>query len=150
MTTEQPFRRPPWLIDHPGRVEQVRQPFSDGVAASVADADGETVVTVSSRVERESSDAGPDDALTVIAIDGEIDQDTAPLVRLALEQALHGRTSVCCDVSRVSFFGVAAAHTVLDAHSHAVETGCVFFLRGVRGTAARVLNAVDPCHRVPR
>ena len=151
MTTEQPPRHiePSGHIEGSGHLadprhserfgpdEQGRWPSSNGVG-------------VSTQVEWESSDAGPDDGLAVIEVVGEIDQDTAPLVELALERALDDRTSVCCDLSRVTFFGAAAAHTLLDAHGRAAETGRVFFLRGVRGTTAWVLNLADPGHRIPR
>jgi anti-anti-sigma factor len=151
MTTEQPpsHIKPSGHIERSGHLadprhgeffgsdEQSGQPFANGVG-------------VSWQVECESSDAGPEDALAVIEVVGEIDQNTAPLIELALERALDGRTSVCCDLSRVTFFGAAAAHTLLDAHGRAMETGRVFFLRGVRGTTARVLNLADPGHRIPR
>jgi anti-anti-sigma factor len=115
-----------------------------------ADDPGHVAVTVSRRVERELSDISPDDALTVVAVAGEIDEDTVSLVGSALARALNGPTSVCCDLSGVTFFGAAAARTLLAAHFLAVATGRIFFLRGVRGITARVLNAVDPGLIVPR
>jgi anti-anti-sigma factor len=93
---------------------------------------------------------GAEDRLTVVAIDGEIDQDTAALVRLALSHALDGRTTVCCDLSRVTFFGAAAVNTVLAAHRQATDLGNGFFLRGVRGLTERVLTIADPDGVVPR
>lgn len=88
--------------------------------------------------------AGHGDWLTVVAVEGEIDQDTAPLVRLALSQALDGRAAVCCDLSRVTFLGAAGAGMLLSAHARAVASGRVFFLRGAWGITARVLDVVDP------
>ena len=118
--------------------------FPGGVTATVAD-DAETIlVTVSTAL----TSAG--DPQTVVAVDGEIDQDTAPLVRLALSQALDGPMPVCCDLSRVTFFGAAAANTVLAAHRQATAFGKVFFLRGVQGITGRVLTIIDPDRVVPR
>jgi anti-anti-sigma factor len=94
--------------------------------------------------------AGSGDPRSVVAIDGEIDQDTAPLVRLALSHALDGRLPVCCDLSRVTFFGAAAANAVLAAHRQASAAGNRFFLCGVQGITGRVLAIVDPDRIVPR
>src|SRR4051812_1898290 len=135
MTAERPHRLP--------RHVRPARPVPDGLTASVADEDGRTVVTVSRSVERELSDAGPDDSLTVVTVEGEIDQDTVSLLELALARALSGRMSVCCDLTGVTFFGAAAARVLLAAQAHAAETGRVFFLRGVQGITARVINAVD-------
>jgi anti-anti-sigma regulatory factor len=141
---------PPLRAGHSGHSGHSEPPIADEVTASVTDDDGIVVITVSRRVERESSDAGPDDSLTVIDIDGEIDVDTVPLVELALAQGLAGRMAVCCDLTRVTFLGAAGAHALLTAHVRAVAARRVFYLRGVQGIAAHVLNAIDPGRIVPR
>jgi anti-anti-sigma regulatory factor len=133
------------------RPQGCRSPAGRPVARRAAvGGDSRTLLVISTSVEREPFDAGPDDALTVVAVDGDIDPDTAPLVRCALARVLAGRMPVCCDLARVTFFGAAAAHTILDANSGAMATGRIFFLRGVQGIAGQVLNAVDPGHIVPR
>jgi anti-anti-sigma regulatory factor len=130
---------------------RLERSVSDGVTATFADDVESILVTVARRADPASADAdagGP--MLTVVEIDGDIDHDTAPFVRLGLSHALTGRTPVCCDLSRVTFFGAAAAHAVLSAHSEAVGLGRAFFLRGVRGTARLVLATIDPDGVVPR
>jgi anti-anti-sigma regulatory factor len=57
---------------------------------------------------------------------------------------------VCCDLSQVTFFGAAAANTVLSAYRQATAPGNGFFLRGVHGITGRVLGIVDPDRVVPR
>jgi anti-anti-sigma factor len=124
------------------RLGEAGEIFTDGVTATVADDARSILVRVSRPAE--IALAGTGDLPSVVAIDGEIDQDTAPLVRLALTQALDGRLPVCCDLSRVTFFGAAAANAVLAAHRQATAAGNVFFLRGVHGITGRVLAIVDP------
>jgi len=133
-----------------GRLQPAGPLFTPGVRATVADDDGTIVITISRQVEPASTEVGADDSLTVVAVDGEIDYDTARLVQLALCRALDDRTAVCCDLSRVTFFGAAAAGTLLCAQQHAAEVGQRFFLRGVDGISGRVLNIVDPESTVAR
>jgi anti-anti-sigma factor len=142
MTAQHPHRP---ALRHPGEAGEL---FTDGVTATVADDARTILVTISRPAEAALTGAG--DLLSVVAIDGEIDQDTAPLVRLALSHALDGRLPVCCDLSRVTFFGAAAANAVLAAHRQATALGNVFFLRGVQGVTGRVLAIVDPDRVVPR
>jgi anti-anti-sigma factor len=142
MTTRQP-RLPP--IPHVGEPGEL---VTGGVTAVVADDARTLLVTVSRPAE--TAPTGADDPLTVVAIDGEIDLDTAPLVRLILSNALDGRTPVCCDLSRVTFFGAAAVNTMLAAHRQATASGNSFFLRGVHGVTDRVLTLCDPDRVVPR
>ncbi|MEU4242523.1 STAS domain-containing protein [Actinoplanes sp. NPDC026619] len=144
MTAEHSHRLPQ------GKAEIPWQIFVDGPTVGIAGDDGTMVITVSRRIERESADESPDDRLSVVAVTGEIDHDTVALIHVALDQALAGRAAVCCDLSGVTFCGAAAARVLLAVHSRAVETGRIFFLRGVSGITARVLNALDPDHRIPR
>ena len=115
--------------DHPPR------PFPDGPATTVAGCDGAVLATLTRRV-----GPVPGGSLTVIAVDGDIDQDTAPLVRAALVEALDHESRVCCDLSRVDFFGAAGINTMLAAHHHAAALHRAFSLRGVHGLAGRVLS----------
>ncbi len=130
-------------VHHPYRSYQPesRQPprsFPDGAATTVAGWDGSVLATLTRHTQPVPS--GADGFLTVIAVDGDIDQDTAPLLRAALVEALDGGSRVCCDISRVDFFGAAAISTVLAAHRHAAGLRGDFSLRGVHGLADRVLR----------
>jgi len=143
MTTPQP----------PQHQRAQHQPFldgsiTDGLSATVADEQGTILVT--RHVERAPREPAPDDAVTVLAVDGEIDADTAPLLRAALRQALNGRNPVCCDLSRVTFFGATAANTLFAAQRYAVERRRGFLVRGVHGLAELVLTVVDPDRVIPR
>jgi anti-sigma B factor antagonist len=122
--------------------------LTDGVRATIADG-AETILVTLTRGTGAGL-AGAGDPLTVVAIEGEIDLNTAPLVRLALSHALDGRTAVCCDLSEVTFFGAAATNTVLAAHQQAAALHLVFFLRGVHGLVGRVLAILDPDRLVAR
>jgi anti-anti-sigma factor len=151
MTTDFPHRLRAGHVRRP-RPAQIMDPTGDrgtALVRPVASPEASPVASVVRRIERESSDAS-DEALTVVVIDGEIDADTAVLVRLALADALDGPAPVCCDLTGVTFFGAAAARTVLAAHSCAMATERIFFLRGVRGITAKVLDVVDPDRLVPR
>jgi len=109
---------------------------------SVTDLAGALLATVTRLVE--PSPAGG--MLTVIAIDGDIDHDTAAVVRGVLVEALDESRRVLCDLSRVSFFSAAAAHAVLAAHRHATGLGRPFLLRGVGGLTLRVLKVAQLTH----
>ena len=123
---------------------QTGETLADGVTATVTD-DLETIrITVSRQVGADRGGAGSGGPLTVVAVDGEIDHDTASLLRLTLSQALDGRTPVCCELSRVTFFGAAAANVLLAANRQADAVGCSFSLDGVAGMTDRVLSIVDP------
>jgi anti-anti-sigma factor len=144
MTPEYSHRFSPW---HTASAEAM---FLDGEIATIEDDDGTLVGTVVRRVEPIATGAGPEDRCTIVDVGGDIDHDMAPLLQLALSQALDGRTTVCCDLSNVTFFGAAGANTLLAAHRRATELGCAFFLRGVYGIIERVLAIVDPDKIVPR
>jgi anti-anti-sigma factor len=135
---------------HAGPTEPLGRPLLDHASASITAADGTTVVTVSRRIEPKAPGAGAHSQQTVIAVDGEIDETTAPLMQLILRQGLETSTSVCCDLSRVTFFGAAGARVLLRASVQAGMTGCVFHLRGVHGMTARVLTVVDPGRSISR
>jgi anti-anti-sigma factor len=134
----------------PGHTGWAEERFLDGEMATLEDDDGTTVCTVVRRVEPTVTCAGAEDTCTIIDVGGDIDHDIAPLLQLALSQALDGRTTVCCDLSDVTFFGAAGANTLLAAHRRATELGCAFFLRGVHGITGRVLAIVDPDRIIPR
>jgi anti-anti-sigma factor len=134
----------------PGHTAWAEEMFLDGEIATIEDDDGTLVGTVVRRVEPTATGSGPEDSCTIVDVGGDIDHDMAPLLQLALSQAMDGRTTVCCDLSNVTFFGAAGANTLLAAHRRATELGCAFFLRGVHGITDRVLAIVDPDGIVPR
>jgi anti-anti-sigma factor len=127
-----------------GHVDNIEPMFDDGLTVSVVDDDGTIVFTVSRSIEPVPADAGSGGSLTVVVVNGEIDQDTAPVLQMALAQALSGPAPVCCDLSKVTFFDAAGAHAVLGARRHATGRQRRFFLRGVHGVTERVLSLVDP------
>lgn len=113
-------------------------PDGDRVVA-VTGWDGTLLATLTRSVDH--GPAGP--LTTVIAVDGDIDQDTAPALEAALVDALNGGTPVCCDVRGTAFFGAAGINTLLAAHRHAGGLGHDFFLRGMQGQAGRVLRLTE-------
>ena len=115
--------------------------FADGAAATISDERGATLVTIVRHVEPKVASL---DTLTVFAVDGEIDVDTAPLLQAALMGALDGHDAVCCDLSHVTFFGAAAANTLFAAYRHAAARERTFLVRGAHGMTELVLTAVDP------
>jgi anti-anti-sigma factor len=106
------------------------------LAATVVNHDGAVLVTVSRHLEY---NAPADDEL-VVTVAGDLDQDTAPLVEIALTTALEQHRRVCLDLRDVTFFGAAGANTVVAAHLHAARTGGRLTLRGVPGIVRQVLK----------
>jgi anti-anti-sigma factor len=120
--------------------DQVVRDLADGVAATVTGHDGAVLATISWHPSSIPADSEARGSSTVIAVDGDVDVDTVPLLRTALLQAVSTRRSVCCDLSRVTFFGAAGANTLLSVHHHALRLGHVLLLRGADGMTAEVLS----------
>jgi anti-anti-sigma factor len=118
------------------------QLVGDGVTASVAGYDGTVIATITRTVESPAALAGADGPLSVVTVDGDIDQDTAPLLEQALRLAINDRPVTCLDMGRVDFFGAAGVHVLVAAQGHAAGLRHCFVLRGVHGIAARVLTIV--------
>ncbi|WP_250001944.1 STAS domain-containing protein [Actinoplanes sp. M2I2] len=78
--------------------------------------------------------------VAVIDVAGEIDAETAPVLRTALTQAIRHNRRVCCDLSRVAFLGADGANTIFGAVRSADDTGCAFSVRGVHGISALVFQ----------
>jgi anti-anti-sigma factor len=114
----------------------------DGVSASVAGYDGTVIATITRTVQSPAALAGVDGPLSVVTVDGDIDQDTAPLLEQALRLAINDRLRTCLDMRRVDFFGAAGVHVLIAAQSHAASLRHCFVLRGVHGTANQVLTIV--------
>jgi anti-anti-sigma factor len=109
-----------------------------GVAGTVSGPSGAPLLTVALRTEPAGVQAGLD--LLVVAAAGEVDLDTASLLEAALVDAVVRRPRVCCDLSDVTFLSAAGVTALLAAHVRAIETGCHLTLRGVNGSARRVLS----------
>jgi anti-anti-sigma factor len=120
-----------------GQPPAVRPPVD--VSATVAGFDGVVIGRVSRH--REAGPSGPaaSEDLIVVSVDGDLDADTGPLLRIALTEALQAGPRVCCDLSGVAFFGAAGANALLAAHLHATATGRQLTVRGAHGIAQLVL-----------
>ncbi len=115
--------------------------FWDGTSARVAGYDGAVLATISRRT---GTGSGPGRSEAIISVDGDLDQDTAPLLRAVLVQELAHWPRVCCDMTGVDFLGAAGVTTLLAAHRRAGELGHAFSVRGVHGVAEHVLVIAGP------
>jgi anti-anti-sigma factor len=123
--------------------------LAEGVVTPVAALDGAVIATVVRRLERPSPEVPGADPLLVVAVDGELDMDSAPVLEDLLVQSIDGWARVCCDLQAVRFFGAAGANAVLAAHQHAAAKGHAFGLRGVHGITRCVLTAAGLDHTIP-
>jgi anti-anti-sigma factor len=112
------------------------------LSATLAGADGTIVGTVTRHTEPAGSKSGHGDALVVVAVAGDVELDTASLLRTALTQAIDQHPRVCCDLSNAGYFGAAGANLLVRAHQHAVRIGHDFGVRGAHGFIDRVLRIV--------
>ena len=130
-----------------GQIGLQGTPFREGTAAVILD-ENDTIILVVSRSAGFGRDGdAPTTLWTVVAVSGDIDHDTVPLLREALTQALDDRNPVLCDLTRVTYFGAAAAGLTLNMHVRAVASGQRFALHGASVMIERVLAVVDP-HRI--
>jgi stage II sporulation protein AA (anti-sigma F factor antagonist) len=128
-----------------------------GVSATVAGFDGVVLATVSRHSEAVAALPDPVEAAVnrgataagmvgVVAVDGDIDHDTAPLLLLALTESIDGHRLVRCDLSRTAFLAAAGANALLAAHRHALRTGSRLTLHGAHGITRAVLTIVGLDH----
>ncbi|MEV6493628.1 STAS domain-containing protein, partial [Actinoplanes sp. NPDC051633] len=75
-----------------------------------------------------------------VAVTGDVDADTAPVLLAALTKVIRPGRRVCCDLSATSFFGAAGANVLALAHLRAARESGRFAVRGARGLAAQVLD----------
>jgi anti-anti-sigma factor len=80
----------------------------------------------------------PDQLIVTVA--GEIDLDTAPVLRDALCDAVEWNPTVCCDLSGVTFFSAAGVSALLAAYHRAASAGTRLTVRGAHGITERVLR----------
>lgn len=141
--TELALTRPPAITPSAMAASvTARQPMGPSeVSATLTDGGGAIIATISRHTEAGAAGRLPVDCpLAVVAVAGAIDQDTVCLLGPALTSAINGNDRVCCDLSRVDFFGAAGVHTLLAAHRQAAATGHRFSVRGVHGLPRRVLQ----------
>ncbi len=108
------------------------------VSATVAGFDTATLLSVSRR--QECATSGSDGDLVVIAVAGQVDMATVPLLRMALLDAIDSQPRVCCDLGEVTFFGADGVNVLVTARNLATRTGCRFSIRGVHRTVRRTLE----------
>ena len=123
--------------DHPG-AGHGESPRASG---AVTGFDGAVLATISRRTELHPGghpDTSADVPLVVIDVVGDLDADTAPLLRAALTHAIGRNPRVCCDLSRAGFIGAAAINTFFAALRDADDAGCAFHVRGIHGFYACV------------
>jgi anti-anti-sigma factor len=120
-----------------GREEPLR------ASGAVTGFDGTVLATISCHTEPHPSEhpGSPTDVpLVVIDVVGDLDADTAPLLRAALTHAISRNPRVCCDLSQTRFIGAAAVDTLFAALNDADDTGCAFHVRGVHGSHSHVFK----------
>jgi anti-anti-sigma factor len=126
-----------------GMDDRLRVPVtgeSFDVSATVAGIDGAVIGTVTTHREAGATGRPSSQPPIVISVTGDIDADTSPLLHTALTKALQAHRWVCCDLSRVDFFGAAGANTIVAAHQHATAAGRHLTVRGVHGLTRLVLT----------
>jgi anti-sigma B factor antagonist len=75
-----------------------------------------------------------------VVVEGEIDRDTAPMLRRQLLEALARRPVVCCDLRQTSFLTAAGVQVLAKAHLDAAARGRTVLLAGATGLVERVLR----------
>jgi anti-sigma B factor antagonist len=120
----------------------------DVLIASIEGWDGVIIATIARRIERAPAPSGADGEMPVVAVDGEVDRDTAPLLEAVLIAAIDDHRRTCLDMCRVDVLDAAGARVLLTADRHATELGRDFRVRGVHGMPARVLTLLGVDHVV--
>ena len=90
------------------------------------------------------------DGIALLRVAGEVDYCTAPVLGLALKEALReGASEVFVDLAQVSFFGAAGAAALVVARQRCQRRGAAFAILRPSGAALRVLNLTDPAGHSP-
>jgi anti-anti-sigma factor len=79
-----------------------------------------------------------------VAVSGDVDGDTAPVLRDRLVDVLEGQgnRSVSVDLSGMTFIDSSGLSVLVDMHRRAAERGADFVLRNARATTMRVFDIV--------
>ena len=115
------------------RDDEGKPPDCGRAAVAVIGFDGVVLARVSWRTE------SPERAR--VLVEGDVDHDTAPLLRAEVLEALAHRPVVCCDLRLASFLGSVGVHTLAKVHVAAAESGRTMVLAGVSGIVEQVLRA---------
>jgi len=108
------------------------------VAATVTGPSGRLQLRVVLRAEPPDRSGAP--GPLVVAVTGEIDLATAPLLEAALVDAVDRHRTVCCDLSEVTFFSAAGINALLIVHERAGHAGSGLKICGAHGITRRVLQ----------
>jgi anti-anti-sigma factor len=108
-------------------------PVAPSPASSVVGFDGSVLARVSWYAES--------DQRARVVVEGDIDRDTASLLRAHLLEALAQRRVVCCDLRRTDFFGAAGVDTLMQVRAAAAADGGSLVLAGVGDPVDAVLRA---------
>jgi anti-sigma B factor antagonist len=80
----------------------------------------------------------------VLALAGEIDVSTAPLLRAALVEVLEGRpVRVTLDLTELSFLDAGGIRCLVDAARRAAAVGCALTVHNATGMVLRVMQLTD-------
>jgi len=115
--------------DRSGRLE---------VVATVSGSAGTPLLSVSLPWSPEG--AGDTAGTLVVHATGEVDLESAPLLRAALLDAVDRHAMVCCDLSGVTFFSAAGISALVTVHRRATQAGSTLIIRGADGVTRRVLQ----------
>jgi anti-sigma B factor antagonist len=84
------------------------------------------------------------DGIALLRVAGEVDYCTAPVLGLAVKEALReGASEVFVDLAQVSFFGAAGASALVVARQQCQRRGAAFAILRPSRAALRVLNFTD-------
>lgn len=119
----------------------------DGMAASVEGWGGIVIATIAQRTERAPAESGGDEEMSVVAVDGDVDRDTAPLLARVLTGAIDDHPRTCLDMCHVDVLDAAGVRALLAADRYAADHGRDFHVRGVHGMPERVLTMLG-VHRI--
>ena len=85
-----------------------------------------------------------DDGIALLRVAGEVDYCTAPVLGLAVKEALRqGAAEVFVDLAQVSFFGAAGASALVVARQRCQRRGAAFTILRPSRAALRVLTFTD-------
>jgi len=113
-------------------------PLSEAGTVAVAGFDGEIIAKIARRHDS-GHPTDPDLRMCVVAVDGDVDLDTAPILEQALVVAISHHRLTCLDLRHTDFFGAAGVHVLLAADQQATRLGRAVVLRGMHGMVQDVL-----------
>ncbi|HST65575.1 MAG TPA: STAS domain-containing protein [Mycobacteriales bacterium] len=82
------------------------------------------------------------DGITTVEVDGEVDIDTAPRLRSALEAAIRSGLPIVIDLGGVTFMDSAGFGVLVSTHLQARRVGTSMLLRAVSGRIRDLLGVL--------